>query len=218
MVKLTLAQLADSFGFFVDPTTDFNPGRILPHRSAPVIKMSPTSGPSIVMMNFSLIPSWSKERRPKFATHNARFDTLDSKASWRKPFLSNHCVVPISTFIEPIYSGDLAGNMVAFEPVSTDITLFAAGIFDTWQNSDTDQVIESFAIITDRPSPFVDKIGHDRQPLFISEQHLDEWLAQGELPPAKLKDLLQKLRQDPALKVSVDRPLKAGWQKRVKQT
>ena len=26
------------------------------------------------LMNFSLIPSWSRERRPKFATHNARLD------------------------------------------------------------------------------------------------------------------------------------------------
>ena len=65
-------------------------------------------------MNFSLITSWSKERKPEFATHNARLfsedgDPIFKKPTWRGPFSSNHCVIPISKFVEPIYTGEYAG-------------------------------------------------------------------------------------------------------------
>jgi putative SOS response-associated peptidase YedK len=49
--------------------------RIMPHKLAPVIVVEGTQK-KLKLTNFSLIPSWSKERRVKFATHNARLETI----------------------------------------------------------------------------------------------------------------------------------------------
>lgn len=49
--------------------------RILPHSEAPVI-LSRDEKYILDLFNFSLIPVWSKECKPKFATHNTRIETL----------------------------------------------------------------------------------------------------------------------------------------------
>ncbi len=72
--------------------------RIAPGRLAPVIIQNEAK-----LMRFSLIPSWSKEPKVKFATHNARIETVLEKPTWRKPFEKKHCLIPIDYFIEPIY-------------------------------------------------------------------------------------------------------------------
>jgi putative SOS response-associated peptidase YedK len=180
--------------------------RVLPYTPAPVLT---AEGPKV--MNYSLIPVWSKEPKPKFATHNARLETITEKATWKRPFLKHHCAVPMNAFIEPIYTGELAGNMVRFN--SKDI-LWAAGIHDSWVNKETGEVIESFAIITSEPSQFVKDTGHDRQPLFLTEKNADKWLKlAGE--PDTLVEFLNDNFIIPKVTTEVDRPLKKGWEKRI---
>ncbi len=191
-------------------------GRYLPFSQAPVVIAQ--GGKSVLKnMNFSLIPSWSKVRKPKFATHNARLYSDDgktaiySKPTWKTPFLRHHCVVPISQFIEPIYQGELAGNMVQF---FGDQLMLAAGIFDTWIDQQTGEVVDSFSILTDDPVEFVKLIGHDRTPVFLNHQAADEWLRL-DTEPQHMVDFLLENRKEPAQwKTEIDRALKPGWEKR----
>jgi putative SOS response-associated peptidase YedK len=123
--------------------------------------------------------------------------------------------VPLSQFIEPIYTGEKAGNMVAFAPEGVEF-LWAAGIWEQWVSQTTGEVIESFAILTDAPIPFVAKVGHDRSPVFLRESDLGVWLGSpGRDPRLLLKEVLA-LRCVPLLRAEVDRPLAAGWEKRAK--
>src|SRR5690349_3673575 len=98
---------------------------IAPHTQAPVITRD-----GLQVMQYGLIPSWSKDARLKFSTHNARLETVESKSVWKTPFINNHCLVPITSFIEPIYRGEYAGNMVLF---NSETPMVAAGIFDHWK-------------------------------------------------------------------------------------
>ena len=208
LIKAHLKDLADLFGIQIEQALSWSE-RILPHQSAPVL-----SPAGLSLMNFSLIPSWSDSPRPKFATHNARLETISEKATWKKPFMTRHCVVPLSSFIEPIYSGALAGHMVCF---NSQQLLLAAGIYDEWVNKSTGEIVTSFAIITTEPSPFVAQIGHDRQPLFIKPQRYTDWLHSTEQKKASAADflkLLADLQETPQLSTSVDRALKKGWEKR----
>lgn len=182
-------------------------GRIIPHSLAPVVTKE-----HLRRMNFSLIPSWSKERKPKFATHNARIESIDEKATWKKPFLTQHCLIPMHTFVEPIYEGDLAGNMVRFS--SIDI-LIAAGVFDMWMDPATGEIIESFAIITSEPCEFVASKGHDRQPIFLSQENARGWLKLNSTDSKVHKNFLLESAIIPQLYTEIDRPMKAGWQKRI---
>ena len=82
---------------------------------------------------FGLVPSWSKERKVKYSTHNARLVSTDEKSgkpvpiymkpTWREAFAGRHCLVPMDLFIEPIYTGEFAGNMVKFIPKGEEVIL-----------------------------------------------------------------------------------------------
>jgi putative SOS response-associated peptidase YedK len=218
-------NLARQFGL-IDPGDDAEiNGRFLPYHTAPVVVRQ--DGRRVLRpMQFSLLPSWSKEKRVKFATHNARLFSRDErsgrevavyeKPTWRGPFARRHCLVPVSGFIEPIYHGELAGNMVCFAPKDHGL-LAAAGIWDEWTSRESGEIIDSFTILTDDPHPFVKSIGHDRTPIFLKPEAFETWLA-AEGSPADSAALLREMKAVLELEVSVDRPLKAGWEKRAGKT
>jgi len=181
---------------------------VTPHRLAPVIVLRDHALTSI-QMKFSLLPRWSKESKVKFATHNARLESIIEKPTWRDSFKKRHCVVPMTSFIEPIYEGSEAGHMVSFHKPDMN-WLMAAGIWDEWTNKDTGEVIESFSIITTTPLAFVESSGHDRSPLFLSAKSAEEWLkaASGDV------DWLSAQSEKPDIVLTRFRPMKPGWEKR----
>lgn len=212
MIKANVDRLARLYGFETPDDPVEWTERIVPYRMAPTIVWE-NGNKKIKAMQFSMVPGWSKEPRVKFATHNARLDTVDSKPTWKRPFQNNHCLVPIDAFIEPIYEGDFAGHMVAFSP-KKEHTLFAAGIYDSWVDKKTGEVLDSFAILTGDPVPFVEEIGHDRTPVFITKKAWDPWLAKEKKSPDELKKLLQENIEECEFEVEKDRAMKPGWEKR----
>ncbi len=222
-LKIQANALAKKFGITLpEELGDFDE-IFLPYKRAPVLVMD---GSNFVLksMSFSLVPSWSKEPKVRFATHNARLYSVDEKTkkeipiyekpTWKVPFKKNHCLVPMSAFIEPIYTEKFAGNMVQFFGHDEQL-LVAAGLWDEWVDKKTGEVLESFTILTDEPYSFVEKIGHDRSPVFLKEASYSEWLAPKPEDPAGMLSMLRRNRFEPSLEVSIVRPLKAGWQKRL---
>lgn len=184
--------------------------RIVPHALAPV-----AVGDHLELMRFSLLPRWSREPKVKFATYNARLDTALEKPTWKEPFLRRHCIVPISRFLEPVYQSrkGLEGNMVAF---TAPELLLAAGIWDEWSDGKAAEAlrIRSFALLTDGPSDFVADVGHDRQPVFLSPERAEEWLANEGEKGEGLRTFLKEMAEEPDFRVEIDRPLARGWEKR----
>ena len=217
-LKITHQQLLDGFGPELDPhfpDEDFN-HRVLP-QSASLVVWQPTANGLLKVspMIFGLTPSWSKDPKVKFATHNARIETLTEKPTWRGPLKNHRCLIPISYFTEPIYTGEFAGNMVNFED-RTSALLVAAGLYDQWVNKETGEVKDSFTIITGEPPAFIQNIGHDRCPLFLEKTAWAQWLNPEEHDSLKMASLLPKFRKDFNFTVAVERPLAKGWEKRVK--
>lgn len=206
-------RLSSEFSLEV-PLPDFQWGtRILPHQIAPVL-IENQQHLHLVPMSFSLIPSWSKTPRVKFATHNARVETLIEKPTWRTVLKTRHCAVPMTGFVEPIYENQFAGNMVQFQKVK-DSLLVAAGLWDSWVDRETGEVKDSFTIITGPPPEFVAKIGHDRCPIFLKADQVKNWT---HIHSSEKKDWISFLNTSNwqgDFQVSVDRPMKPGWQKRI---
>lgn len=149
-------------------------GIIYPHKPAPVI-VQMTEQLEIRIMNFSLVPAWSKVRKPKYTTYNARIEEVLNKPTWREPFKSSHCLVPIQFFIESVYEGPYAGHNISIENSKHDL-MTAAGIWDTWYDRKTGEVMDSFAIITTEPPKAVLEAGHDRCPVFLKQSAWIPWL------------------------------------------
>ena len=212
-LKIDLEFLIKTYGISTPANLTTIDLRFLPYQKAPVIVHD--SGPRLVGMNFSLVPSWANKSKVKFATHNARLETVLEKPTWKKPFEKHHCVVPISSFFESVHDGPLSGNMIEFFEQSHHL-LFAAGIFDVWQDKENPHVkIHSFAILTTEPDAFIFKNGHDRSPLFLDFENAKTWLTLAS-DSQKMITFLNEKNQKPSLSVKIDRPLKMSSLKRQK--
>lgn len=188
--------------------------RIVPHKQAPVITFDASGSSTLTMKQYSLVPSWSKEPKVKFATYNARIETLLAKPTWRKPLISHRCLVPMTGFIEPIYSNELAGNMVLFYPQSHELAT-AAGLWDRWVNEKTGESFDSFAIITQEAPKQIETAGHDRSPIFLNKKSFAGWLDPNNKEPKKILEFLREERSLFNFSWSVDRPMAKGWEKRI---
>ncbi|MFN8845336.1 MAG: SOS response-associated peptidase [Bdellovibrionales bacterium] len=206
-LKVLACDLKSKYGITLPEDFIFNK-RVTPHSQAPVITSS-----GLKMMKFSLLPSWSKESKVKFATHNARIETLDEKATWKIPFKKFHCLVPLTQFIEPIYVREHAGSMVSFSEKNQQL-LTAAGLYDSWVNKITGEIIESFTIITTEPPPFVAEVGHDRCPVFLKNSAFQEWLQPTNTEAQYLKQFLLGNQEAVEFTVKKDRDMRPGWEKR----
>ncbi len=181
--------------------------RVFPHNPFPVV-LSENGENVIKMFNYSLVPYWSKERKPKFATYNARVESVCTKASWKEPIKNQRCLVAMTSFFESCREGTHAGNMVEFYSKNNNEILTAAGVWDEWKDPDSGEILRSFAIITTKPSAFIQNTGHDRSPLFLPPDAAQTWLGDDEWRCAKASTFLLENATEPALDVKIERPLK----------
>ena len=210
-LEISAAELRD-LGIFVPDSVKSITDRFLPYKKIPVIVSTP-QGLKLTAMNFSLVPAWSRESKVKFATYNARIETVHEKPAWREPFLSQHCLIPLSSFYESVYQGPHAGHIIGFTAEEKSL-LFAAGLFDFWKNPETGESLFSCSIITTEPSAFILENGHDRTPIFLNFEDGKTWLdLKGDANI--LKNFLLAKNLNPDLEVSIDRALKAGWEKKI---
>lgn len=169
-------------------------------------------------MRFSLKPP-----SVKFATFNARLYDYDERANkivalperrtWKKPLQESRCLIPMTGFIEPIYTGEHAGEMVEFEDKIQDM-VFAAGLYEVSKDIKTGEPFTGFTIIMDQPDKVVREVGHHRTPVFIKQTSFEEWLSP-DLSTDDAMRLLNKERQPLDLKYKTDRKMAKGWEKRV---
>lgn len=169
-------------------------------------------------MRFSLKPP-----AIKYATFNARLYDYDprtdrvvsiaEKPTWRKPLRETRCLVPMTGFVEPIYTGAHAGEMVEFEDTALEM-IFAAGIYEVSKDPKTGEPYKGFSIIMDQPCEYVKEVGHHRQPVFLKQGSFEEWLS-ADLDPDEAMKLLNLQQQPLNLKVKTDRKMAKGWEKRV---
>jgi len=215
-VELNSNILNHDFGIKISDSLNSFKSRLLPYQPAPVIVKNKSGQLQLAKMNFSLVPAWSKEPKLKFATHNARIETVTTKPTWRIPFTKQHCIIPIQSFYESVHEGPLAGHIIEFSECHNK-QLYAAGIFDRWIDPNTQKSIFSFAILTTDPSPFILDNGHDRSPIFLDAKDAVDWLNL-ELTAEQYINFLKTCKIAPELTVKIDRPLKGFNSAKKKQS
>ena len=156
---------------------------IAPTQNLPVIvRNSPNS---MALMQWGLIPSWSKEPQVSYSTINARAENLLKSSVYRKPFQSQRCLVPASGFYE--WQQTPSGKQPYYIHVQdTDVFAFA-GLYDIWRDKHGRE-LHSYTIITTTPNDLVATI-HNRMPVILRRDDEDAWLDQ-EADQARLLSLL----------------------------
>lgn len=144
-----------------------------PTETIQVLRLDETGSPELVPMRWWLTPHWSKAPTTKYAMFNAKSETAATSPAFRDPFKKRRCVVPVSGFYEWTR---LNNQKVPFllRP-HAEPGLLLAGLWDRWRNPETDQLLESFTVLTVPASPAMEQI-HKRQPLMLSVQDARSWM------------------------------------------
>jgi len=132
--------------------------------------------PSVLQyLSWTLIPFWAKEK-PKFSTFNARLESLKESGSWKHLLGKKHCVIITDGFYEwkKLDEKGKKKQPYLIRMKGMRFTLMA-GLWDTWIDKNTGELISSCTIIT-RPANNEMKSLHDRMPCLFSMETANTWV------------------------------------------
>lgn len=149
---------------------------------------------------FGLTPSWAK--KPMYLI-NARAEGdlnpqneidysgeagIVRKPAFRTAIRSQRCLVIANAFYEGPAKEKLSKPYLIRR---TDEEVFSfAGIWDTWANSNTGEISNTFSVITTVANEATQKIGHPRSPVILNKKDEKRWL-DADLPIEKVLELLK---------------------------
>lgn len=156
---------------------------IAPSQTIPVI----TSDHTLALMQWGLVPFWAREGIKIKPQINARAEGIESKATFRKPFRTQRCLIPASFFFEWKRTSDTKIPYL-FKLKQEEIFSFA-GIYDTWHGNDGKELL-SCAIITTEPNSLLSPI-HNRMPVILHRDDEHAWLSPDTIEPEHLHHFLK---------------------------
>jgi putative SOS response-associated peptidase YedK len=157
------------------------------------------------LMRFGMTPFWAKkpvllinarvegDHNPDDNPDYSGAKGIITKPSFRKPIRSQRCLVLADCFIEGTTKEKLSKPFVVYLKEGERPFAFA-GIWDTWVNPETSEVIRSFAIITTVANELIRMIPHHRCPVILPRSHEQAWI-NNDIP---LSDVTGMLRPYPA--------------------
>lgn len=148
--------------------------RIYPKYFAPVI-IATDQGRSTVPMRYRILPATGVEVPDDYNVFNAKRESLTSAKTWKPLFGKKHAIFPFLKFYEWVEPPPTRKKTeVEFSPNGIP-RMWAASLYEEYQ-SPTLGLIRSFAMVTDDPPREIEATGHDRVPIFIDEDLIDDWL------------------------------------------
>ena len=125
----------------------------------------------ISLLQWGLVPSWTKDLRIGNKNFNSRAETINEKPSFRTAFRRQRCLVPANGFYE--WKAGTTKQAYRFHLKYEE--LFAmAGIWDIWQGPDGSW-LHSFSIITTEANTLMKPI-HHRMPVILPKEVETRWI------------------------------------------
>ena len=163
----------------------FESYNLAPTQHAPIIRLE-GGDREVLEAKWGLIPRWvDKPFDFKANLFNARAETLLEKASFKRPFRSQRCLVPVSGF----YEWHKVGNdkQPYYIHAKDDALIAFAGLYDLWSKDDVELL--SYTVITTAPNELMQSL-HDRMPVILKREDYAAWL-EPENDPIELMNLLK---------------------------
>jgi putative SOS response-associated peptidase YedK len=140
-----------------------------PTTALPVMRQNKEGQRELALMQWGLVPWFSKDGKPSFSTINARAEGVRTAASYREPFEKRRCLVPASGYFE--WAGPKNDRQPHYFTRADSQPMALAGLWDRWRSADKSETKATFTIVTTEPSRFAAQ-WHDRMPLILE---LDTW-------------------------------------------
>jgi putative SOS response-associated peptidase YedK len=144
-----------------------------PTTSLPVVRLG-KEGRELALMQWGLVPWFSKHGKTSYSTINARAEGVRTNASYREPFKTRHCLVPASGYFE--WTGPKNDRQPHYFTRADGKPMALASLWDRWHSADKSETKETFTIVTTAPSKFAAQ-WHNRMPLILEPNTWDLWLS-----------------------------------------
>jgi putative SOS response-associated peptidase YedK len=174
---------------------------------------------------WGLVPWWAKDPSIGARAFNAKSETVEDKAMFRGAIARQRCVVPADAFYEwapapPHAKAVVAGRALGQSPGEAPSAqhpsaersrrkqpwcfrapdsglLLLAGLFEQWRprGERFATPLRTCTILTTDANDLVGRV-HDRMPVLIAEDDLEEWLCPEPLAPGELNRLTRPARPD----------------------
>jgi len=162
---------------------------IAPTHQAPVILNE--EGRALELFRWGLIPAWAKDPAIGNTLINARAETVTEKASFKRPFQRQRCLVPADGFYEWKFTRTAQGKIPMRIRLKSQAPFAMAGLWDRWKDP-SGKEIRSFTIITTEANEALQPI-HGRMPVMLRPEGEEVWLD----PKAQTKHLVAALAPYP---------------------
>ncbi len=130
----------------------------------------------ILPAKWGLINSWVRDPKQARPQINARSETAERSGAFRDAFKERHCVVPADGFFE--WTGPKEARRPQWFHRPDGKPFVFAGLYESWQRSPGEWE-RTFTILTTEPNAEMRAI-HDRMPVVLEGDQVDEWLYTGE--------------------------------------
>jgi hypothetical protein len=109
-------------------------------------------GREIALMQWGLIPWFSKQGKPSYSTINARAEGVQTNASYREPLKTRRCLVPASGSFE--WTSPKNDRQPHSLTRADGQPMALAGLRDRWRSEDKSETKETFTIVTTQAGKF----------------------------------------------------------------
>ena len=155
-------------------------GEVRPTDVAPVLAPNSMGIRTVYPMKWGFTISVDGKQKPVV---NARIETAPSKPLFSEAWAKHRCIVPASWYFEWEHHKDYSGNSVTGEKYMIqpkgEVITWLCGLYRI------ENGFPVFAIITKSPTEKLSRI-HDRMPLMLPEDKIDEWIS----PASKPEELI----------------------------
>ncbi len=132
----------------------------------------------IQMFYWGLIPFWAKDDTIKKMTLNSKIETVEEKPAFRNS-VDNRCLIIANGYYEWQWLDTKGKEKKKYLVTPIDQEIFAfAGIYSNWTNLQTNELINSYSIITTEANELMAKIHNNkkRMPVVLKAQDHQNWL------------------------------------------
>jgi putative SOS response-associated peptidase YedK len=144
----------------------------------------------LLRARWGLINHWAKDAKIGYRQINARSETLEKRPAFRDAFKKRRCAVPADGFFE--WTGPKEQRQpIWFHRPDGGLLLFA-GLYESWQPA-PDEWEPTFTIITTDANATLVPV-HNRMPVILPDEVVDDWLHPRQDDLAALSGLLVPAR------------------------
>jgi putative SOS response-associated peptidase YedK len=145
-----------------------------PGRELKIVRQGEGGERELVTVRWGLIPAWAKDPAIGNRMINARAEGVADKPAFRSAFRSRRCIVPASGFFEWQRQG--RGPKQPYLIRRRDgLPIGFAGLWESWQDRATGEVVETCTIITCEPNELMAEL-HNRMPVILDPADYERWL------------------------------------------